>query len=264
MEIFDFKRFATYLEYDLNNAKNNFGLTLLICGLMPAITYIMSGIFSSLLSGTWVTNAVPAQITAFIIAGIVLILNFPVKVYGGISEKRKGSNWLMIPASTFEKFLSMILMTVVVLPLCASILFFGTDFLMSLFAPGYDTITELSISNLFKDSKVDEMLERIGYNGYVESYRQFTMYALMFLLGALCFKSGKVGKTFLVIIGASIVISMIFIGLVGNVHFSEEYIQTYEPDDFLNIMRNIGRIANIIIFSGLIGGIYYRIRTLKH
>ena len=76
MERFDFKRFVTYLQYELNNAKNNFGLTLLICGIMPAITYIMSGIFSSLLSGNWVTNAVPAQIVAFITASVALIPTF--------------------------------------------------------------------------------------------------------------------------------------------------------------------------------------------
>lgn len=266
MERFDFKRFVTYLQYELNNAKNNFGLTLLICGIMPAITYIMSGIFSSLLSGNWVTNAVPAQIVAFITASIALILNFPVKLYGGITEKRKGSNWLMIPASTFEKFLSMMLLTFVALPLCAAVLFFGTDFIMSLIVPSYNPITELSISNLFKDTAVDDMLKGIGYNGYVETYLQLTMNTLMFLLGSICFKSGKIGKTFLVIIGVSIAVSMIFGGIWGNMNFNEEYFETFanEPEDMYRMMRNIGYLTNTIIFLGLAGGIYYRIRTLKH
>ena len=44
--IFNIKRFCNYFLYDLRNAKNNYGLSLLILGVMPVVLYIIVQLFS--------------------------------------------------------------------------------------------------------------------------------------------------------------------------------------------------------------------------
>ena len=48
--IFDIKRFCQYFLYDLRRAWNNYGLSLLLMGLIPIILYVVYQ-FISLVSG---------------------------------------------------------------------------------------------------------------------------------------------------------------------------------------------------------------------
>ena len=42
--IFNFKRFVNYLRFDLRNAKNYYGLSMLVVGLLPVIVFAFSQI----------------------------------------------------------------------------------------------------------------------------------------------------------------------------------------------------------------------------
>ena len=135
--IFSFKRFVKYLGYDIVNAKNYFGLSLLICGLMPAIVYLVFALFSLVFTGNVQGGGGFSQITSICISLVVVILCFPAKVYGSVTERRAGSSWTLLPASVFEKWLSMLVVCCMVLPLCFGVLFFGVDGIMSLIVKGY-------------------------------------------------------------------------------------------------------------------------------
>ena len=44
--IFDFKRFGNYFLYDLRNAKNNYAISLLLCGTMPILGFVFAQLLS--------------------------------------------------------------------------------------------------------------------------------------------------------------------------------------------------------------------------
>ena len=108
--IFDITRFGNYFLYDLRRAKNNYGINLLIMGLTPVILLIFY-LFISLIRGKGI-SAMPDGLKFGGIVAIVMvvILSSGARTYGFITDKRSGSDFLMLPASTFEKWLSMVIM----------------------------------------------------------------------------------------------------------------------------------------------------------
>ena len=60
-----------------------------------------------------------------------------VRSYGYLTEKKAGSNWLMVPASKAEKFVSMLLMVCIVIPLLFFVVYMVLDGFLSLVDPTY-------------------------------------------------------------------------------------------------------------------------------
>ena len=108
--IFDFKRFGNYFAYDLRRAGNNYGISLLVLGLMPVILFIIHLLTMLLRGGNVYTMPGESKIIVLSIVLFVTAVSAGVKIYGSITDKRTGSDFLMLPASTTEKWLSMVLM----------------------------------------------------------------------------------------------------------------------------------------------------------
>ena len=121
--IFDIKRFGQYFLYDLRRAWNNYGLSLLLMGLIPIILYVVYQLIS-LVSGRG-TGLVPdpMKFVGLFAVLCVVLLGAGTKLYGFVTEKRAGSDFVMLPASTTEKWLSLALMVCIVLPV---VLFAGS------------------------------------------------------------------------------------------------------------------------------------------
>ena len=135
--IFDIKRFGRYLTYDLNNAWNNFGISALVLGLMPLILLFFNTIFGLVFSGQVQPLHPAAKVAIMVCAFIIVAISGPVKLYGHLTERRSGSDWLMLPASSFEKFLSMTVMLCIALPVVVLGLFSVCDLLLSWIVPVY-------------------------------------------------------------------------------------------------------------------------------
>ena len=133
--IFNIKRFSTYFMYDLRNAKNNYGLSMVVVGLVPVIMFAFYQITA------WMSNAnnyvlgSPVRVMSFLIACCIVLLSSPVKLYGRITERRYGSDWLLVPVSTFEKWLSMMLITTIVIPVVMTVFLVVSDTALSLLFP---------------------------------------------------------------------------------------------------------------------------------
>ena len=275
--VFDIKRFWKYLCWDVRNAYNNFGLGLLICALLPAIAFVMTVLGTlvfnpSSFAGADVTRLigdstkVSMVFTAILITGLV----FPAKQYGSLTDRKAGSTWLMLPASTLEKFLSILLVTCVVVPLCLALMLYAFDAIMSL-VPYYgqracpliiDTVKSAMDKLQASDVSIDVNLPYIIYLG-------FCKFILVYTLGAVFFKKHKVGKTILVLIGLSFVLTALlsvgfFHGLSFNSYDVEGYFASLDVDKlpvYFNIVLNA---VNVLTFALLDLGIYFRIKTLKH
>lgn len=267
--VFSFKRFVKYLGYDIVNAKNYFGMSLLICGLMPLIVYLFFQLFSIIFTGHMGDDTIFSQITAMCVSYCVVVLCFPAKVYGSITERRAGSSWVLLPASVFEKWLSAFVVTCVVLPVCFGVLFFGVDALMSVCVDnyanplaGYVFNFKKMLADLSEDARIMGMhLDYTGlfFIGWCDSI-------LIYLLGALFFKKSKIAKTILVLMAFSTIVS-IFTGSMIHNGFSfgiTDDMGIEQINLFLDKINAFAYWYYIAIFVVINALIYWRLKTIKH
>lgn len=263
--IFDIKRFGNYFLYDLRNAKNNYGLSLLILGTLSISTFVIYELFALIFSQHFSEIPVAMKFMVFFASITVVILGAGTKIYGNLTEKRAGSNFLMLPASTFEKWLSMGLITCIILPVVLLALQLGSDALASFIFPDTygDRLLELIALQDLKDNLIENGIQ-INWTGLI--LLDWSEYILTFTLGAICFKKSKIAKTILCIFAISMILStlgMIFIGRNGTLYFNW-FDQFDTPAKAVRALNWAINISFIIMVGGMLGGIYYRIRTLKH
>ena len=261
--IFNIKRFCNYFLYDLRNAKNNYGLSLLILGIMPVVLFIIVQLFSLIFTRDVAMISLGVKYAELSIVSVVAMIGAGVKIYGKLTEKQSGSNFLMIPASTLEKWLSMNLIVCLVVPAVLYALQFATDGLMSFLFP--NTYGERVF--LFENAR--GALAYLNDNGV--QINVFGLLALSwaetiltFTLGALCFKKSKVAKTILVLIAASFVLSIGMVAFNINDLSYPNYIGFSNATEFVSYMNWTASISYAIFIGGLLCAIYFRLRTLKH
>jgi hypothetical protein len=276
-KVFDIKRFGKYLTYDLNNALGNYGISALVIGLLPLIMLVFSVIFSLIITGEAVVLPHTVKLALFGITALVVILSAPTKLYGSLTERRAGTDWLMLPASSFEKFLSMAIMLCIVLPLVVFGLFVVCDLLLGWIVPAYgeslfktfkDTISFAGLADMEDISIVSPT----GGGTLASVFMGWCASVLPFGLGAICFKKGKAAKTILCIFALEILFSFLIVILFkGGYESGFEYGQrmadffgnmTAEKAQFwVNFLINL---MYVVIVGGLLTAIYFRIKTIKH
>ncbi len=268
--ILDFKRFGNYFAYDIRRAGNNYGISLLVLGLMPVILFIIHLLVWLLRGAATDTPYSMSGESKIIVFGIVLFVaavSAGVKIYGSTTDKRSGSDFLMLPASTTEKWLSMVLMVCVVVPVALLVLTLASDALLNWLFPSIygdgivSSITGSDWSHLTgsnKDFSVNlPAILFLGWSGC----------ALTFTLGGLFFKKAKVAKTFLFLFALGTVLSMLaFVaakfGLGDSISkFVDDINDPASAVDAFNWMLNI---FNIITIGGLLVLTWLRLRTIKH
>ena len=126
-EVFNFNRFWRYLKSDFNAFVSRYGISLLVMSTMAVTTDAFNGMFSFLLTGQWVGTVAPVRYLLFAIFGIIVMFTSPAKLYGYLTDRKEGSAFLMLPASRLEKYVSMVLITGVVVPFIFCLIYFGLD-----------------------------------------------------------------------------------------------------------------------------------------
>lgn len=278
--VFDIKRFGKYFTYDLNNAWSNFGVSALVSGLLPLVFLVFFVVFGLIFDGR--ASEIPYEVKFIIpiVILVILILSAPVKLYGSLTERKAGSDWLMIPASSFEKFLSMALMLCVVLPVVVFGLFSLCDLLLGWLVPVYYggsfvKSTASWLSNLSGDLITVNGVPSTGITpgGLLAMvFMSWCASILPFGLGAVCFKKGKAAKTILCIFALEMVLSILLV-LV----FKGGYDSGYSFGQFLSrffgemtagkmqfLANFIINLNFLIVVGGLLTALFFRIKTLKH
>ena len=260
---FSFDRFFKYFKYDLVNAKSNFGLALIILGCLPLMMFIVSNLFSLIFSGSWINNTLGTGISgvAFSATYVISSIILGVKLYGSLTDKKAGSNWIMIPASTFEKFLSMFLIVFVIAPVCLAVLLLASDLILSLI-PGYTPVT----------GWIKGVVSSMADSGFKVNYiamiwLMWGQYALAFLLGAIVFKKAKVAKTILWMFIISTVFGVVMTRMVGVTNITENFIKDASQVDMSSFQSRLNWFLNISwigCIAALCAGIFWRLKTIKH
>ena len=291
-DIFNFRRFGRYFTSDLSTCWSNYGLSLLtISILFPVGTYFLTNVFNLVLRSTWDGPDIGLRSFIFIVAAICLVVTMPVKCYGKITEKQYGSFFLTLPASRLEKFVSMFLMTCIIVPVLGFTLHLGTDAIIcaldhtcgkNLVAGAAELIrnigdmTELTMNfvdesiTIENAALVQDILGQINNPWmYIDEIFGIT---LPFLLGAIYFKNGKTVKTILVLFAISMASSIIMTPFLEN--WAAEIVKNANADtNTILQMFNNGIFKNLVLIDtvsdtvfnlALMAGIWFRIKTLKH
>ncbi len=274
-DFFDIKRFGKFLTYELNNAKASCGLSILVMGLLPAILFTFFEIFSFIFTRHFQPLDMEVKKICFTFCILILVMSIPAKMYGKLTERRKGSDWLMIPASTFEKFLSMVLVMCVVIPVSFFALSGCCDWLLSVVFPEHygasQTLNSISILSRFGAFGSDSTaLFEPSLAGVIWMLLgSMWVNILAFTLGAICFKRGKAGKTILCYFALSILLSVILVTFFGHggSFDSEDFedlmsgMTAQKAQNFINFVINS---SFFVMLGGLLAAIYFRIKTIKH
>jgi len=293
-DIFDLRRFGKYFASDIKTCWANYGLSLLtISILLPMIVYILPTAMNLILKATWDGPDMGFRFFVFGMAMFCIVVTMPVKCYGKITEKQYGSFWLTLPASRLEKFITMVIMTCIIVPVTGAVLYLGVDALIcaldhtcgnNLVAGAIEWFRNLSNLKEVTVNLIDEHLKIENASLAQELVRQVThpmLYideifciSLPFLLGAVYFKNGKTVKTFLVIFAVSTAVSIIATPALTT--WTKDIMSNLGSQDDATLMRSlfgsglfrhlvlIDTISDTILNVALLTGIWFRIKTLKH
>lgn len=275
-DTFNIKRFGKYLAYDLKSRWKDQRLFLVVFAILPMIFHLLFLFFAALgqdgfaafISGTPIARPplVLRIIMFFVVAALFCIL-FPSRTYGFLTEKASGSEWICLPASRFEKFLSMMLTCLVIVP--------GLFFVVYLLSDGIVCLVDKQCgTSLFKawldfDPVTDGAPIKLGAKGLWILLNSTMQTVSVFLLGALIFKKGKISKTILALFLISMVTSLITTVIASSIDpdsfmtFFQNWVENHldKFDFWFNLMTN----ASLVLVVGGLGlWSWFRIKNLQH
>lgn len=291
-DIFNFRRFGKYFATDFRTCWANYGLSLLTISLLsPLVLYVIIVTINQIMHNTWDGPDIGLRVFAFAVAMICMVVTMPVKCYGKITEKQYGSFWLTLPASRLEKFISMILMTCIIVPVSGALLYLGLDALIcafdhtcgqNLFAGGTELLQRMGEAKDVTLNLIDESITIEDATLAQEIVRQMNnpwmyideifCFTLPFLLGAVFFRNGKTVKTFIALFAISTVTGMICSPIMTNWVMEMFNNLNEDPDAILQMFNNklfknlvlIDTVTDTVTNLALMVGIWFRIKTLKH
>lgn len=284
---FNISRFGQYFVYELKSHWKNLGLMTGIFALFPIILYIAWKFLGTVFNRNFIElftmgfpeiNGPSLGLRFGLFAAMVIIFTmiYPAKAYGDITNKAEGSQWLMLPASRLEKFLSMAINTLVIIPLAFFLVYFISDALVCLIdkSCGIPMISFSLNSNLGLLGD-DPVVPRISW--FLLLLHSMLIYASAFLLGAIIFKRTKAFKTLGCVFLINTVIGTItsFLGFTYIDNMNPDRIEAWAKLDLTPwLLDNIDRvdmIINTLINAGLVfwlallwGLVWLRLKKLQH
>ena len=283
--VFDINRFGKVLGFDAKKYFHNFGLTLAILCAIPIFMWVLTLVFEF-------TLLAPIRAGIIYLCTTIAIIIGPAKAFGDINLKREGVRFAMLPASTFEKFLSYTiccLFTIVIVLLGSH----AIDSLLTVLPFGgfekyiqnfsimdnikmllNDTVGFFSDEDLTEAEAASafELMQNIGRATDVSNIVGLLFTTGLFMLGNLFFQTHKTAKTIVVMLVVSFVISNIVqIILISSGDPISSYIiaESDEPD-FVGISALVKRVTiipiiiNAVLTIGIYIGNYFKMKSLKY
>ena len=281
-------RFGRYLVTDIKNAIARYGISFLIMATISLTSYLLVGFFATIVGAGWYSLEVEPRTIIMGITLIVLTITAPAKIFGFVTDKKEGSSFLMIPASSLEKTLSMIIVCCVIVPFAFFAVYMSLDQILCLIDSRCGDSIVIAVNNgqtLLNEAFHKASLESQNIIPDYSSFSSVWMYLddlaqgfLIFLLGALLFKSSKPAKTIGCLILLSIALSMIVTPIITHgamEKFKEAAANSnMTPEELFNMFPFISWsmkhavlmdwVSDTIVNIGLAIAIYFRVRKIKH
>lgn len=173
--IFSFERFLKVLKYDLKMRVPAIGVFFLVLLIIPHVLHQIMDFGNSFPAGQ--------RFDLYSVMCVFLVFFAPFKIYYAFRDKQGRTSFLMLPASTLEKFASMVLVSLVLVPVSFALCSFLLDVILSLLFSGqYGSVVTVDYGILARGS--------LG----------LFCIAGASILGNTIFKKGAPGKTLLCIL----------------------------------------------------------------
>ena len=220
-ETFDIKRLGKLLRYEVVNYIPNFFKSIIIFASVIAAVWILS-----LVMDIDFMSAGRQGLVAMLFTLAVALS--PFIIYKDMNNRKKGYLYAMIPASTLEKLVSMVLLCMVVVPVLSYAVLAGTDLLLWLLTKtGIGSFYGIAFFNPFSEDVVRfadlenpyQVLDGILY------YVNIVAYTIMFNA---IFRKNKVLKTILFNISMSFAF-VILVAAVANMTTPEFWENLFTP-----------------------------------
>ncbi|MGN0032550.1 MAG: hypothetical protein ACI358_02040 [Candidatus Limimorpha sp.] len=244
--------------------------------------------------GIWFINYITANIglntlSRYSILSIlftITIILAPARIYRECNDPRKGIEYAMTPASSLEKFISMLFYCIIVTPVifwCGS---FIIDTLLVLI-PGKNPYQGFLVSEIFRIK--EDFKELLFMNNDIETDKYIlqefkSLYsrpniifiyvlkivstAAIFMFGNMVFKKHKTSKTIGILIILFVIVMIVTIKITANLDetfcsLDKEAI-AFSIMSFIKKATYFSEIIISIITVGLLAGTYYKIRKQRY
>lgn len=242
-EFFDINRFFKLVRKDYSER-------------LPVTLKIVT-IFSLLLAGFWVSLIIfngsqvdaEARVLYIYAATFLAMLMAPFNLYKSYNHPKKGLDYIMLPASVTEKFASMLLNSIILLPLAT--------FLGVLIADTFISTVNPSLFNGFA-------IVNLGSAGEIaEKYGEAVIVQLGFIFGNFLFKKNKVFKTLMSAAGLYILFAMVIMFLLTTVFKSDfEALKSLNTSIKVNSLSDFDHITGAEGITSLLKGFYYSVLVI--
>lgn len=280
---FEWSRFCKVVRKDFSNIWQNAGTSLLIITLLPILAWLLWWA----LSGIEEMPAIVPEVRWCFIAGSVILAAMvsPSRMYRTANLQKEGIYFAMLPASKLEKYLSMLLFTIVVCPLLCFLGGMVLDYFLTLlpFGPynkwlwqtdyladaldGYRGLVSGAFPNVNENTM---MLVQVFTPWKVVLYALLChlSYVALFLFTNTIFKKHKVLQTLLWTWLISFVLNLILTPVLGAMMMSgnwiEEFLETADPVRSFNIAYWAATAWSIVLTTVFFWWASYRLKHMKY
>ena len=248
-EIFDLNRFGKLISYECT------------C-YVPRFTKVLVTMVCVIFA-VWVTTVVFDSNVAFferkaIFAFLFSISCFigPFVVYKYFNDRKKGYAYAMLPASTLEKFLSMLLICVIVLPMISYVALVASDALLYL-------VSICGVGGFFDIGVYNPLVITFeGYNFNISTPLSYISTISVSMMFNSIFRKSKIIKTILVSMAVSF-FSVIFVSTLA-INLSNDIIYKIH-DFFLSLgVENVANFCNLLFIVVPLFVTYRRIERINY
>lgn len=275
---FNINRFGKVLKHDGLNFFPNIILALAIIWAIPVVIYL----FTCLMPSDETTQLYDpfSRIDIISTLSTIMLIIAPARLYKHCNDPRKGISYAMLPASTLEKFLSMVFYCIIVTPIVYIAGALAIDSILAIFHGPYEGFAVsyyfdrfAQINAIFDKSNV--MIDESWILYYKSLSPTFAIIlsaigsltiSSIFMFGNMIFKKHKTGK----MIGILILMFILFMIIIINYAVNTEVL-THQIDDKAEFvkhtvffMMNVMFYAEIIVSALMLFGVYRKIKTQKY
>ena len=268
-EVFDIKRFGKLMQYEVINYIPRYFKSLLIFASVIFAVWL----FSTTVDFDVMSTGRIGLIAVLFIFAVVLA---PYIIYKDMNNRKKGYMYAMIPASTLEKLLSMIVVCLICVPVMTYAVLTATDIVLYLLSNlGIGSFMDIHFFNPFYDDTFTvfnkEMTEYV--NPVFDNILYFISVIAYTMMFNTIFRKNKVLKTILF----NMVVSFAFIMITTTVvsvtspefweNFFEDfvsYVEDMNPTDAMNALVVLWRTGGCLLVAIYLTIAYFRIKKVDY
>ncbi len=276
----DISRLGKVIKHDAMSFFQNLSLALIVLWAIPVAIWL----FSSLTPGDGHMETLSRISIIGTLLKIIIILA-PARLYKYCNDSRKGIGYAMLPASSLEKFISMVFYCVIVAPVLYLAGALAVDSVLTLIGGPYEgfAITEYfdKLAQL-KHFGVESGFMLDGDYPVYEDYAKILsptvlvlsnilgllMLSTVFMFGNMVFKKRKTGKMIGILVLLFIVFMIVMVNYVSN---HEQYFQQMCEENAAAFFKRLiyftsraSLVIEAVVSVVMLWLTYYKIKTQKY